>query len=102
MDQLAIAVRSIIKETGDFAQVVVSNEVFKQVAGVRPLLAYTTARNSAGNGVRIFEIGGVKLYTRRDKEAGKTYFIMKKEDAQKCLRTLEEERAGEPVLEFDI
>ena len=102
MENLTLAVRTIIKEDGEFAQVVVSNEVFKQVAGVRPALPYTTARNAAGNGVRIFDIDGVKLYTRRDKEAGKTYFIMHKADAQKCLKTLEEERAGEPVLGFQI
>lgn len=100
MDTIQLAVRAIIKTVGNHSQVVVSNEVFKAVAGVRPALPYTTARNAAGNGVRIFDFAGTHLYTRRDKELGKTFFIMKKEDAEKCLRTLEQERAGEEVLDF--
>lgn len=100
-NEIKLAVRSIISTKGDYSQVVVSNEVFKAVTGVRPSLPYTTARQTTGQGVRIFDFGGTKLYSRRDKEAGKTYFVMHKDDAAKCLRTLEQERANEPVLAFD-
>lgn len=97
----SLTVRQIIAEDNGYAHVVVAQNVFELVNGFRPKLPYTTGRNAAGNGVRCFEFkDGAKLWARRDKESGKTIFVTSADVAKKNLRTLEEERSGEPALAF--
>ncbi len=101
-DITKLVVRRIIQtsQDGKHAQVTVSREIFDQVRGFRPTLAYTTARNEDGKGVRVFDICGFKLFARYDRteEGAKTVFTMDAADAQKCLSTLEAERANEPKI----
>lgn len=93
-----IAVRNIFQVQGEYAQVSVDSETFKAINGLRPALEYTTTRNAAGQGIRVFNINGVQVMSRYDKENRKTRFIMKHSDAMSCLKTLEQERAEGPVV----
>jgi hypothetical protein len=95
-----LKVRNIIESKGDYSHVVISRENFDAVNGFKPQMAYTTSRDAAGRGIRVFDFSGVNLFARRDKENGKTVFIMKTTDAAERLETLEQERAGEPTLAF--
>ena len=95
-----LKVRSIIESKGDYSQVVVSRDVFDAVKGFKPVMAYETSRDAAGRGVRIYDFGSAKLFARRDKESGKTIFVMDTQEAAGHLETLEQERSGEPTLEF--
>lgn len=95
-------VRTIIATIGNYSHVVVDRETFEQVNGFRPQLPYTTTRDAQGRGVRVFDIDGAKLYARKDKEEGKTVFVMSTADATKHLQTLAQERENEPALAFAI
>lgn len=97
-----VAVRNIFEVQGDYARVSVDNETFNAIRGMTPSLPYTTSRNASGQGIRIFNIGGVVLMSRYDKETRKTNFIMKNTDAVANLQTLAQERANEPVLGFTL
>jgi hypothetical protein len=88
-----------------YSQVTISNEDFNEVRGFNPQLPFTAQGDQApnvSNGVRIFIKNNIALYASYDKEARKTTFIMKTEDAEKCLLTLTTERANEPKLPFNI
>ena len=102
-----LKVRNIFEEADGYAVVSVNVELFKEIVGfdkkVNPLLRdYTTGKNAAGKGVRIFDIDGVPVYTVfNGKDAQyNTSIIMKSADAHKYLETLEQERAGETALAF--
>ena len=97
-----IKVRTIISTVGDFSQVVVDADTFKKVQGLNPAIPHLTARNQQGKGVRIFDIAGIKLYVRYDKEARRSIMVMQKKDAEAKLLTLEAERSGEPALAFSF
>ena len=101
--EIKLIVRNIIgADINGYSRVTVSNELFNAVRGVRPALAYKGQGDSANNGVRVFNVGGVDLYAHYDKESRKTVFLMKTEEANKHLMSLEQERANEPKLEFDV
>ena len=101
-NNIKLVVRNIIGDAVDgYSRVTVSNELFNAVRGVRPALAYTAMGDQGGKGIRIFNIGGYELYANYDKESRKTLFLMKTEDAQKCLLTVAQQRAGEPKLPFN-
>lgn len=100
---MELVIREVIETKGDYSQVVVSRDVFDVTKGFRPELPYTTTRNSAGQGVRVFEFDGNRqLFVRFDKEAGRTVFVTQKDTAQETLKTLDEEREGEPVVAFSF
>ena len=102
MENIKLVVRNIIGEPDNgYSRVTVSNELFNAVRGVRPQLAYKAQGDQAGKGIRIFTIDGVDLYSNYDKESRKTLFLMKTEDAEKCLCTVAEQRAKEPKLPFN-
>ena len=97
-----LVVRNIIGDAVDgYSRVTVSNELFNAVRGVRPTLAYTAMGDQGGKGIRIFNIDGYELFANYDKESRKTLFLMKTEDAQKCLLTVAEQRSKEPKLPFN-
>ncbi len=96
-----LVVRTIIDTKDGYSRVVVSNETFRQVQGVRPELPYKAMGDMGGNGVRIFSFGTTELYVKYDKENRKSIFIMKASDVKKHLRTLEQEREGEEKLPFN-
>lgn len=93
-------VRTIVETQGEYAHVIVDRDTFEAVNGFKPALPYTTTRNASGQGVRVFTIDGVQLFARRDKESGKSVFVMKNADATRLLTTLADERANEPSLAF--
>ena len=98
-----LVVRNIIGEdVNGYSRVTVANELFNAVRGFKPVLAYKGMGDSAGNGVRVFNIEGVDLYANYDSETRKTVYLMKTEDAKKHLLTLAQERASEPKLPFNI
>jgi hypothetical protein len=71
----------IIATIGDYSHVVVDRETFDQVNGFKPALPYTTAVDAQGRGVRVYTVDGVPLYSRKDKETGKSVFVMRSLDA---------------------
>jgi hypothetical protein len=95
-----LKVRNIFETANGFSKVSVNTEVFKAIAGFNPTLPYTTSRNANGNGVRVYDVDGVPVYTQYDKESKKTAIIMKTSDANKHLQTLESERENEVALAF--
>ena len=100
---IKLVVRNIIGEPiNGYVRVTVANDLFKTIAGFRPSIAYTAMGDSGGNGVRIFDIDGVKLFSKYNKETAKTTFIMKTEDARAKLVTVAQERATEAKLPFNI
>jgi hypothetical protein len=102
-ENIKFVVRNIIGDAVDgYSRVTVSNENFNDLRGVRPVLAYTAQGDLGGKGIRIFtDMNGVELYSNYDKESRKTLFLMKTEDAQKCLLTIADQRAKEPKLPFN-
>jgi len=103
MAELKLIVRKIIAggDNGK-SQVVVHSDVFKATKGVVPALPYKGIGDETGNGVRMFTIDGINLYSHYNKETSKTSFAMDTKDAKKCLLTLEQERAGEDKLDFSF
>jgi len=113
---MELVIREVIEEKGDFAHVVVSREVFDAVKGfdvpnwkgeAHPKAVegkvYATSRNKAGQGVRIFQFNdGKELFLRYNTEERKTTFVVSSDVAKTSLRSLEQERAGEPVLGFSF
>jgi len=97
------AVRNIWEVEGDYARVSIDNETFNAIRGFSPAIKHVgTTRNAKGQGVRVYNLDGVTLYTRYDKETRKTSFIMRVEDAKAHLRTLAQERANEPTMNFSL
>lgn len=99
-NQHSFAVRKIFSTVDGYSQVSIDSDTFNKVRGMRPELPYTTGRNKAGQGVRIFDINGNKLMSVYNKEEKKSGFIMTEAQANANLRTIEQERADEPVLNF--
>ena len=97
-----VKVRAILATEGDYSHVVLDRATFEAVNGFRPALPYTTTRNAQGQGVRVFTIDGVTVYSRKDKDTKKSVFVMKTADAQRLLSTLADERANEPSLAFSF
>lgn len=105
-----IKVRQIIEEKNGYAHVVVDQNTFSKVSGFAPQLPYTTARNGNGQGIRIFDLDGVKLYVRKETQEEvaegaprRQIFAMKLEDAHKYLLTLDQEREnGEQVADLNF
>jgi len=102
-----LVVREIIEEKDGFAQVVVSRDVFEATRGFVPKLPYERAANAKGEGIRIYTFAeGKKLYVKysKDEETGAatSTFVTDSPTAHACLRTLEQERANEPKLEFSF
>lgn len=96
-----INVRQIFEESNGFSRVSVNNELFKAIAGFVPQFKYETHRTANGKGVRAYNISGVTIFTQYDKDTNKTSIIMATEDANKYLKTLEDERAeGGEALAF--
>jgi hypothetical protein len=89
-------VRTILATTGNFSHVVVDRETFDKVNGYLPELPYTTSVDALGRGVRIYNVDGINLYSRKDKESGKTIFILNSKDAAKLLEDRED------ALEFSF
>lgn len=111
MNNLKLVVRNIIGDSiNGYSRVTVSSEVFSAVVqSLRarftkqtPQLPYKGMGDEGGNGVRVFNINGVELYSHYVKESGKNVFLMKTEDAKACLLTLETQRAGEEKLPFNL
>lgn len=100
MNESSLAVRKIFEESNGFSKVSINNEVFKAIAGFSPSVPYTTSRSADGKGVRKYNIEGVTVFTKFNQESKKTSIIMRTEDAQKYLRTLDEERIGGETLPF--
>lgn len=103
-----VIVREIFETSGNFARVKLDKDIYKHVIGFNKqanpaLLDYSTGKDQAGRGVRIFDINGVKVYTRYDKELDtktKTHVYMHMADVKNRLKSLEEERADEEPLGF--
>ena len=94
-----LRVRAIVSSKDGFSHVIVSRATFDLTAGFRPQMEYTTGRNKAGQGVRVFTFAdGAKLYSIFDKG---TKFIMGTAEAEAHLSTVEEEyEATSSVLAF--
>lgn len=75
-------IKKIIATIGNYSHVVIDEESFKRVIGYTPELPYTLTKDQKGRAVRVFEVDGVKLFSRRDKETKQTNFIMNKDDAE--------------------
>lgn len=95
-----LKVRSIIATKDGYSHVVIDRASFDAVTGFRPKLPYTTGRNAAGQGIRMFNIDGTTLFARLDKETGKSVFVMSEAEARARLLPLDEERANEPAMAF--
>jgi DNA/RNA-binding domain of Phe-tRNA-synthetase-like protein len=82
-----------------FSQVSIASENYKQIVGFNKennpeLKDYTTGASASGQGVRIFDFDGVKVYTSYDKDSKKMLpIMMKTSDAKDHLETLEQSRA---------
>lgn len=105
MDTVVLKVNKILKVTGAFAHVSICGPAFEAIKGFSPLMPYTTARNQASKGVRIFDFDGVKVFScfvkGEGEEYGKAKVLMLTEDANRLKAESDAERANEPVLEFD-
>ena len=106
-----LVVRNIIGASIDgYSRVTVANDLFAALnQSVRarfsrqtPKFAYKAMGEESGKGIRVFNIDGVELYSHYDTESGKTFFLMKTEEAEAHLVTLAEQRAGEEKLPFNI
>lgn len=103
MTESTFAVRNIWETEGDYCRVSIDSDTFNKIKGFSPALRHvSTTRNAKGQGLRIYNIDGITLYSRYDKETRKTSFIMKHSDAVAHLRTLEQERSQEPSLAFSL
>jgi hypothetical protein len=94
----ALKVRRIFETKDGYSTVSVDTETFNKVRGVTPEYPYTASGTTNGGGVRIFNINGVSLISRYDKEQRKTKFIMDEKEALANLVTLAEQRANGPIL----
>ena len=133
MNTLKLVVRNIIGAPNNgVSRVTVATDVYNATVGYKPLLPYEAMGDSdGGDGVRLFTIGGVELYTHQVKltnadgspqlvisqttgnpvigrftgqpiQASKILFFMKTEDAEKCQMSLEEQRANAPRAAFRV
>ena len=105
MDNVALKVLKVFKVTGAYAHVSISNDAFSAIKGIKPLMAYSTARNRDGKGVRIFDFNGTKVFSCFEKstvegEFGKAKILMLAADAEALKAQADAERAGEEVLDF--
>jgi hypothetical protein len=105
METVALKVSKVFKITGAYAHVSISNDAFNAIKGIKPVMAYTTARNRDGRGVRIFDFNGTKVFSCFEKstvegEFGKAKLLMLAVDATALKAQADAERAGEEVLEF--
>ncbi len=97
------AVRNIWETEGDYCRVSIDSDTFNKIKGFNPVIRHvSTTRNAKGQGLRVYDIDGVTLYSRYDKESRKTSFILKHSDAVAHLRTLEQERSEEPAVAFSL
>ena len=95
----SLKVRNIFETKDGFAKVSIDQDHFKQIRGFSPELPFTTSHsNASGNGLRIFDIDGIKLYSQYDKEQRKTTLFMDANQAMAIKQTLSEERANEPGI----
>lgn len=129
MNPNKLAVRTIVesKDNG-YSRVILSSQNFNDIVqslnarwnkfkkgAIQPILKYTTTGDQSGKGVRIFNFNGVVVYDHPtdtgETQTGtdgvsypifKQVFFMKTTDAENCLMTLEEERANQVKLPFNI
>lgn len=112
-----LVVRNIVGEAHDgLSRVIVTYDIFAKInqsisalwnPGIKAPYSFEGGGDATGKGVRTFNIGGINLYAhykRADDEAGRgrLFLFMKTDDANKCLMTLEQQRAGEEKLPFDL
>lgn len=87
----------IIKKGEVYSHVVLNYEAFNALRGARPVLQFAISRNADNEPVRIFDVEGVKVYSRfvRDPETNyiTTSFAMKTADAEAAGAIL----AADPV-----
>ena len=92
-----ISINQIFETSGNYSQVSVDRATFDQLRGLTPAIGkYETTRDAKGNGIRVFNVDGTKVYTKYNKEDRKTAFIMLTADAEKHLR------ANQEAVEFDF
>jgi hypothetical protein len=91
-------------EGSAYSFVSVDGKTFSSIIGMEPKAVYTTGKNRAGNGVRIFDVDGSKVFTCFNRELRITEVIMLTSEAValggRQASVVEAERANEPVLEF--
>ena len=96
-----LIVRKIFNTKNNYSQVSIDKDTFNAVRGFSPIIQPTgTSHDANGNGVRIFDINGVTLYSQYNKELKKTTFTMETKQAIPLLQSVEQERASEPGLPF--
>jgi len=98
MNPDTIKVRKIFTRGADgFSQVSIDINAYRQIVGfdtdANPdLKPYKTTASSTGQGVRVFDFNGVKVYTSYDKATKKMLpIMMKTTDAEANLETLEKD-----------
>ena len=101
-DEQSFAVRNIFQNDGKYARVSVDFATFSDLKGMTPKYPFTTTHDKKGRGVRIFDVNGIEVMSRYDKDTRKTSFIMELDTAKAHLRTIDNERANEPGLDFDL
>lgn len=95
------------EHTAPFVQVNIDIETYKLIANFRTKMKYTTGADSQGRGVRVFKFPDCTVYVRFEKaenkeERGKHILIMSREEAQKHLMTIEQEREGQEKFSFSL
>lgn len=128
MNPQKVSVRSIIESKNGFSRVVLASQNFNDIVqslnarwnkfkkgAIQPILKYTTTGTKDGAGVRVFNFNGVLVYDHpvdtgevnagndgKEYPVYKQVFFMKTEDAENCLTTLEEERANQVKVPFNV
>ena len=94
---------------GDYSEVSIDTPTYFKITGFEPRAAYTTGKNKAGEGVRVFNIGGTKIFTcykkpEGEQEKGTNVITMLTADAValggRPASEVELERENEVALDF--
>lgn len=107
-----LVIRTLVGEPKNgMSRVIISRDALGSViqtnraqydSAVTPALQFTEELDAQGKVIRAFDFDGTTLYSHYDRDANKSYFFMKTEDAKKHLLTLAQERADLPKLDLDV
>ena len=98
------------KEVDGLVRVTLANELFRKILATRPgnrIVPYTAMGDSGSNGVRVYDVADTKVYGTWIPDAslprgGSNVFAMKAEDARAHFESLQQSRANEVKLPFDM